>query len=341
MALLAYSDLLAAPIALPAQALIARRAGRDGVRRWLWSLLALLIACIPLIVAAAIARGRRNALYWLPKPDRALVSATLQEFSGGFSGLSAVRWVTIAAGALLVGAAVWSLRRRRDTAERWTFAIAACWGILPAVLLLAVSFVQPVFWPRYAILALPGLCLLAALAAARLWRERRGMLVAAGCVAAIALAAVVADARQRTTVQEDWPAPAAMLRAQRAAGAPTILDNVLMLAPLGYYDRAFRASDGDLVVQEWHDSPLPSGVVGFKDPRGYGTDPNGPPSVAAFAAAARRGGGSAWMILAQFDKELQGEVRTGSAVAWARNHCRVEVRESVGVWVLRASACSG
>ena len=37
-----------------------------GCRRWL----ALLVCCVPLIVAAVIARGRRNALYWLPKPDR-------------------------------------------------------------------------------------------------------------------------------------------------------------------------------------------------------------------------------------------------------------------------------
>ena len=341
MALLAYCDILAAPLALPAQALIAWRAGRQGVRRWLWSLLALLVSCVPLIVAAAIARSRRNALYWLPKPDRSLISMTIQEFTGGFSGLTAVRWATVAAGALLVGAALWTLLRRGGSRERMTFAVAVCWGVLPVVLLLAVSFVQPLFWPRYVILAVPGLCLLGALAAVRLWQSRRGMVTAGGLVAIVVVAAAIADGRQRTTVQENWPSPAAWLRAQRAAGQPTILDNVLMLPPLGYYDPAFRAGNGDLVVQEWQDRRLPRGVVGFKDPRGYGTVPNGPPSAAVFAAQARRGGGDVWMVVAQSDRALQGDVREGAATAWARSHCRVEVRESIGVWVLHATGCAG
>ncbi|MCW3019712.1 MAG: hypothetical protein JWN10_2020, partial [Solirubrobacterales bacterium] len=79
MTLLAYSEIFAAPLALPAQALIAWRAGRigrDGVRRGLWSLLAVLVCCVPLVVAAVISRSRRDALYWLPKTDRALVTLT-------------------------------------------------------------------------------------------------------------------------------------------------------------------------------------------------------------------------------------------------------------------------
>jgi mannosyltransferase len=341
MTVLAYCDLLAVPIALPAQALIARRSGSNGFRRWLWSLLALLVCCVPLLVAVAIARSRRDALYWLPKPDRALVSLTLQEFAGGFSGVTAVRWATLAAGAALLGAAIWSIRGRRDAERRETFAIALAWGVLPVVLLLGVSFVHPLFWPRYAILALPGLCLLAALAAGRLRRSARGLPLAAGCVAIIVGVALVADVRQRNVVQENWLAPTAWLRSERSAGQPTVLDNVLMLPPLGYYDPAFRTRDGDLIVQEWHDRPLPSGVVGFKDPHGYGTVPNGPPSAALLASLARRGGGTVWMVLAQSDKALQGDPRDGAAVAWALSHCRVQVRESVGVWVLRASACAG
>jgi mannosyltransferase len=341
MALLAYCDILAAPIALPAQALIARRAGPEGFRRWLRSLAVLLVCCLPLIVAAAIARSRRNALYWLPKPDRTLVSQTLQEFSGGFSGLTAVRWATIAAGALLVVGALWSLRRRSDGSERARFAIAVCWGVLPVVLLIAVSLVRPLFWPRYAIVALPGLCLLASLAAWQLWQQRRGMLVAGACVAAIGVAAAAADVRQRSAVQEDWPTPMTWLRAERAPGQPVVLDSMIVLPSLGYYDRAFRASDGDLVVQEWHDRPIPSGVVGFKAPGSFGSVPNGPPSAATFASAARRGGGSAWILVAEPYEARQGGVRTGAAVAWARSHCTVQVRQSVGAWLLRARGCAG
>jgi hypothetical protein len=116
---------------------------------------------------------------------------------------------------------------------------------------------------------------------------------------------------------------------------------MIVLPSVGYYDRAFRARDGALVVQEWHDRPVPSGVVGFKAPGSFGTVPNGPPSAAAFASAARRGGGSAWMLVAEPYEARQGDVRNGAAAAWARSHCRVQVRESVGVWVLRARGCAG
>jgi hypothetical protein len=340
MVALAYSDLLAAPIALPAQALIVHRCGAAGRRSWLRAMVAVAVCCVPLLVAAAIARSRRNALYWLPKTDRALVTLALQEFTGGFSELSAVRWATLAAGAVLVGGALWSMRRAADTERQRTLAIAACWGIAPGALLLAISFVQPVFWPRYAILALPGLCLLVAVAAERLWRQRGSRLLAGGCVAILAIAGVVADAKQRTHLQENWLPAAAWLGAARTSAQPVIVDNALVLPSLGYYDPAFRAANGDLIVQEWHDLPLPRGFVGFKDRTGYGSAPDGPPSMATFEKLARRGGGTVWMVVSEVDDDLQSNPREGAAVAWARTHCHVQVRESVGVWVMRASGCT-
>jgi mannosyltransferase len=339
MSLLAYCEIFAAPLALPAQALIAWRAGRAGLRRWLWSLLAVFVCCLPLLLAAVVARSRRNALYWLPKPDRSLLTLALQEFTAGFSGLSAVRWATLLAAAVLVGWALWVLRRARALALDGTFAMALCWGLLPGVLLFAAAFIEPVFWPRYVILSLPGLCLALALAVERLWHSRPGMLAAGVCVAIVVVGAAVADAHQRTYLQEDWPPVAAWLRAERPAGQPTIIDNAVVLPSLGYYDPAFRAANGDLIVQEWRDLPLPSGFVGFKDRSGYGSVPNGPPSAATFAALARRGHGTVWMIVSEVDDQLQADPKHGEAVAWARSHCHVQVRESVGVWVLRASAC--
>jgi len=342
MALLAYTDILAAPIAIPAQGLMAWRAGRERFRMWLLSLLALLACCIPLLIAAAIAHGRRDALYWLPKPDRGLVTLAVQEFTAGFSDVSAVRWATLAAAAVLVGVALWTLRSaRRSSEQRAALAVAACWGILPPVLLFLASFAKPVFWPRYAIIALPGVCLLLAVAAVIVWQSRRGLAIGAGCMLAIAVAGLYADARQRTKLQENWPPAAAWLRAERSVSQPIILDNVLALPVLGYYDSAFRAPGGDVVVQEWHDRPLPSGVVGFKDPGGYGGVPDGPPSAAEIAALARRGAGTVWLLGAGFDKDLQGDPRSGAAVDWARAHCHVEVRESTGVWLMRASSCRG
>ncbi|HEY4428402.1 MAG TPA: glycosyltransferase family 39 protein [Solirubrobacteraceae bacterium] len=339
MALLAYCDILAAPLVLPAHALIAWRSGRPGLRRWLWSLLAVLACCVPLLIAAGISRSRRNALYWLPKPDKGLIQQALQEFTGGFSTVTAVRWATVLAGGLLVAAAAWSIRRRRWDGEKGTLAVVAFWGALPGPLLLGVSLVRPLFWPRYVILALPGLCLLVAIAAVWLLRTRAGRLAAISCVAVIAVAGAVADSRQRTTAQEEWAAPAAWLRADRTEGQPVILDSVITLPALGYYDSAFRAGDGALVVEEWRDRSLPRGIVGFKDPAGFGSVAAGPPSAATFASAAQRGGGSAWLVVAEAGRARQGDVRSGAAAAWARSHCRVQVRESIAVWVMRATRC--
>jgi mannosyltransferase len=341
MTLLAYSEIFAAPLALPAQALIAWRAGRAAFRRWLYALLAVLVCCAPLLLAAIVARGRRDALYWLPKTDRMLVTLTLQEFSAGFSGLTAVRWATLAAAVVLIGAAVWIIwRRRAPAAGAGTLAMALCWGLVPAAVLLAISFEQPIYWPRYAILSLPGLCLALALAVERLWRSPRGAVIAAACTAVLVVTAGVADARQRGYLQEDWPPVAALLRAERAPDQPTIVDNALVLPSLGYYDAAFRAHDGELIVPEWRDRPLPSGFVGFKDRTGYGSSPDGPPSAAVFAQLAQRGHGTVWMIVSEVDDELQEDPKHGAAVAWARSHCHVQVSDSVGVWVLHASGCA-
>jgi|HubBroStandDraft_6_1064221.scaffolds.fasta_scaffold04845_6 mannosyltransferase len=340
MAAMAYCDLLAVPLVLPAQLLLVRSGGPRAVRRWRRALLALLLCCLPLLVAAGISRSRRDAFYWLPRTDRALVELALQEFTGGFSDVSAVGWITLLAGALLVGAAVWRSHGRGRERERSRLGVAAAWGLVPAALLLAVSLVEPVFWPRYAILSLPGLCLLVALAADCLWESRWGRVAAASCLAAIAALAMFAAVRQVREVQENWRPVAAWLRAARAPGQPTIVDNALVLPSLGYYDPAFRAHDGDLIVQEWHDEPLPGGFVGFKDRTGYGSVPNGPPPAATFARLARRGDGTVWMVVAEVDEDLQSDPRDGAAVAWAREHCRVQVRESTGVWALRASGCA-
>jgi len=340
MAALAYCDLLAAPLALPAQALIARRAGPAAWRAWLRSLLALLVCCLPLLVFASISRSRRNALFWLPKTDRALVELALQEFTAGFAKVGAVGWLTLLAGAALIAVALQRTRGAAFARERSTMAIAATWGLLPVVVLLAVSFVVPVFWPRYAILSLPGLCLLAGLAAERTWGSSRAMGAAAACLVAIAALALFADARQRGELQQNWRPAAAWLRAARAPGQPTIVDNAQVLPSLGYYVPALRAAGGELIVQEWRDLPLPAGFVGFKDRTGYGSVPNGPPSAATFAALARRGDGTVWLIVSEVDDQLQSDPRQGAAVAWARDHCQVQVRENIGVWVMRASGCA-
>jgi hypothetical protein len=351
MVLLAYSDLFAPVLVLPAQALIVWRGGAQGeggeprerrradLQRWLAALVAVLVICIPLLVAGLISHGRRDALYWLPKLSRGLVELALQEFSGGFSEVTAVRWLTLLVLVVLVGAAAWLLRRREDGRARDTLLIALAWGVLPIALLLIVSAAYPVFWPRYAILALPGLCLLAALAAERLARTRNSLAIAGGCLVALVAVGLYADAKQVDSVQQEWRPTMSWLRSTRKVGEPLVADSVLALPSMGYYDHQLRARDGDLIVQEWHDTPLPVNFTGYKDPTGYGRALNGPPSLARTRSAALAAGGKVWFVFSEVDTDEQGHPAQMEVMRWARANCRVQIQTSVGVEVVHATDC--
>ncbi len=346
--LLAYSDLLAPAILLPAQLLLASRAGREGAKRTVAALVAAGVLCVPLLIAAIVSLGRRDALYWVPKLDRSLVETGLQEFSGGYSGVTAVRWLTLLALVVLLGGALVALARRgalprslTAVGESGELLVALAWGVLPPALLLAISAKVAVFWPRYAIVALPGLCVLAAVSARTLLAGAgivaRGL--AAGSILVLVVAGAYADGKQVSATQQDWPPVMSWLRAERTAGQPMVLDNVLMLPSMGYYDPALRGPAGQLVVWEWRDTPLPAGVHGFKDPTGYGRAANGPPSVALVERLAREGRGSLWLVFGEVDAEEQGPPTEMAAVRWVRARCSVERRVSTGVEVLRARGC--
>ncbi len=340
-ALTGYSDLLAPVIVLPAQALMVWSVARERraalARSWVSSLAATLVLCVPLLVAAAIERGRRDPLYWLPKLGRGLVEAGVQEFGGGYSGVKAVGWLTLLAAAVLAGAGTWRLRRRKEAgAERRTLAAAAAWGVLPPALLLIISAVEPVFWPRYAIVALPGLCLLLALAAAALVEGRPLPALAAACVGALLCLGIYADAKQIDAVQQEWTPAARWLKADRRPGQPLIAQSVLTLPSLGYYDPALRASSGELVVDEWKDTALPPGVLGYKDPSAHGGDvPGGPPPVALVRRLARADG-TVWLLFAETG-ERADEV---PAVRWAGAHCHVTTLERTRIELVRISGCA-
>jgi len=296
---------------------------------------------VPLLIGAIVEHGRRDPLYWLPKLDRGLVELALQEFSGGFSGVSAVRWVTLLAGVALAGGAVTVLwrRRRAGAGGAWPLLVAGAWGVVPPAVLLLLSAKVALFWPRYAIVALPGLCLFAALCADALSRAGRWRTLGWACAGILLLAGGYADARQANHTQQDWPPVMSWLASQRTPGEPLVVDNVLMLPSMGYYDHALRAGDGKLVVWEWRDTPLPADVTVFKDPTSYGRAPDGPPPVALVQSLARAGGGTVWLAIGETLSQEQGPPETMAAVRWLRANCSVQSRESTGILVLRAEGC--
>ncbi len=225
---------------------------------------------------------------------------------------------------------------RQPAAERRALAAAAAWGVLPPAMLLLVSAVEPLFWPRYAIVALPGLCLLLALSAAALADSRRLPVLAAASVGALLCLGLYADAKQIDAVQQEWTPIANRLKAERRPGQPLIAQSLLTLPSLGYYDPALRASDGELVVDEWKDTKLPPAVLGFKDPSAHGGDvPDGPPPVALVRRLAMAHG-TVWLLFAETGERVSED----AAVRWASAHCHVATLERTRIELVRISGCA-
>ncbi len=148
---------------------------RPLVRGWLAASAAAVLVTSPVIVLSA---GQQSQQSWLD-PLGVHLAATL---------LKLLDPPELAAALLLVAVATFAFsalrgRLRTDVPPR-LLALALPWLLLPAVVLLAVSDVHPVFTPRYVLFCLPAAALLAGAGLASLGR--------AGAVAGLALIVLLA-----------------------------------------------------------------------------------------------------------------------------------------------------
>ena len=126
---------------------------RARVRLWRWLAV---VAATALVLSPVVYYGylQRRAEGWLSTPGRHAVAQLVI----GFAGSKAL--VPLVAAIALCGViAGW---RRRGAGELRLTAVALPWLLLPAVLLLAVSQIHPVFNGRYVAFSLPALALLLA-----------------------------------------------------------------------------------------------------------------------------------------------------------------------------------
>ena len=328
-ALAAYANAVTAAILVPAHLLLVMSRRRDAMRTWLISLAGIGVALIPLAIGLAIARGRRDPLYWLEKPGLRDLDIAAQDFSTGFSESKPLAALTL----LLLGVvAIWASRRT----ERWSLlappAVVA-WGLLPVALLFLAAQVTPVFRSAYAIAALPGVLLLVAAMLDHLPRAAARAGLAA--LLAVALAGTVDQTRRQ--VDETWRSAAGWLEEKRRPGDRVLIDIASVSGAIGYYDEGLRAPNGELAILEWEDNPFPREFVPYDDPGGY-TSRSGPPPRAAVARLAR-GERRLFVFLAEYVEALQGDVPNGEAMRWARRNCKVTERDEVDIGAYLITGC--
>jgi mannosyltransferase len=117
--------------------------------RWLTACAAALIVLGPLL---RIAHGQQEQIAWLTRPDFSTIKRLLEDFAGSKELLAPF--------ALLVFVGVVVACLPDDWRPLNPAAIALPWLIVPPFLLIAVSYVKPVYYERYVEFCLPALAIL-------------------------------------------------------------------------------------------------------------------------------------------------------------------------------------
>lgn len=158
--------------------------------------------------------SREGQVDWLPAPSAGLLVRGLVTLAGG-RPLLAVCAVAVALG----------LRR----SDRST-ALAVAWLAVPIGLSFALSFVKPIFYPHYLIVALPGLLLLVGQGIAKAPRLLTPLLVA-GLVCATGLGLTRAYDRDK----EEWRTATERVLAESRPGDGIAFYHPVTRTPFEYY----------------------------------------------------------------------------------------------------------
>jgi mannosyltransferase len=271
---------------------------------WRWAVCAAVgaAAVAPLVVVSS---AQSKQVEWLAAPSLALLGNLAQFFFG--PGLVMV----VVMAALSLAALVFA----RRGAGLELVAVAAPLALVPPVVLISASFVDPLFHPRYVLYAAAGIPLLAAVGLDRLitgvFRERLRWLTSAliGCAVLAVGVAQVPQLRFVHTVEsrpDDLAAAAAAVRMNAEPGDPVLfMPGLYRLTALGYPE-AFVGLD-DLAIQE---GPAASASL-------TGRDLDIPQTDAAMLAASR-----IWVIgrsnLALFPAEAKSQAKQATLATYFR-----------------------
>jgi mannosyltransferase len=187
-----------------------------SARRWLGLQATVVAAATPWLVVLAARIGYVGQGFWIGPPSLHLARETASRLGGGP--------VALAAACVVLAAIAWSFRGNWAGLVRWTrpVRLLACWLSVPFFLPLGISFLEPIFTPRYvAFVIVPAVILLAW----GLWRLRpAGRAVAlVALLAAGALAAPSVGILPTWTFHQEWPPAVAHVDALAHPGDAVVM----------------------------------------------------------------------------------------------------------------------
>lgn len=189
---------------LPAHALVLWRQDRVIVRRWVVGAGAALVVVAPLF---AVDQTQSRAISWIAAPTPADLGHLVESFAGSV-------WL-IPPVLVLIGFGLW--RRRSPNTPVDLRLLAVGWALVPPLLLIGVSLIQPVYIFRYVLFCVPALALLVA---AGLTRLPRWAAVMVGVLLVVLSIPQQVAVRGQATREDDLHRLAVILRShERAADA--------------------------------------------------------------------------------------------------------------------------
>jgi hypothetical protein len=209
--------------------------------------------------------------------------------------------------------------------SRWESRVILAWAFAPPLMLLVASEIRPLFWSRYLGIVIPALALLAGVVFANV--PRKLALLLGAILASLLLVASV----RTSPPPRDYREVATWFEAAREGGEPIVIYPIEQLPPLAYYAHELRVR-GQVPVEEWDDTALPPGVVGFRRDVDWGDSPVGPPSAADLARLSSRTGSALLLVYPNLEYGIP------LAAAQARG-CSLERTVFAGLVALSLRGC--
>lgn len=163
------------------------RIKRLGVGKLLSAGTAMATLVVPIVLV--MRREDKGQLDWVPRPSLASISGVLENLDGksaaGSQGAVVAMLLLGLYLALWICAIVWIFRRGKQEAEnpkaQAAVSLFALWLIFPLAVMIGISWVKPIFYPRYLLMCVPAAILLASQGLVALYGAfKPGRLVASG-----------------------------------------------------------------------------------------------------------------------------------------------------------------
>ena len=177
----------------------------------------------------AVARSGTERISWIDPPTIRDVFAVFTGLAGNGGPLLLLAYSGVCFLALIPAARAW--RETGTSTRTWRYAFLLAWLFVPVLLTLAVSAFKPVLIPRYLIVSLPALMLIAGVGLAGL--KGRWALALLAVLAVFALRAL--GILYGTDQKEQWRAATAMVLTASRDGDRIVLHTPSVAMPFAYY----------------------------------------------------------------------------------------------------------